>query len=106
MDRWTDGPMDRRGTPSMARCAPSVIRSSGHPVIQFSVRRYRPEIVAGHGDAWDRLADHALDRAHHRDLIRRHEGVGIALLRRTARATDSVHIILRLLRHVVVDDVT
>ena len=44
-----------------------------------SVRRDGAEVVSRHRDARDRLPDHALDRAHHRDLVGRHEGVRVAL---------------------------
>src|SRR6478735_8695852 len=36
------------------------------------------EVVTGHRYAWNLLADGPFDRPHHRDLVRRHEGIGIA----------------------------
>jgi hypothetical protein len=55
-----------------------------------SVRRDGAEVVTRHRDARDGLADHTLDRAHHRDLVRRHERVGVPFARRAPRTADAV----------------
>ena len=57
------------------------------------------------GDARYLLSDHALDGAHHRDLVRRHERERVTGRRRASRSPDAVDVILGLLRHVVVDHV-
>src|SRR5205814_8546055 len=63
------------------------------------------EVVTRDGDAWDLLADGPLDGAHHRDLVRRHESVRVPGCRGAARPTDTVHVVLGLLRNIIVDDV-
>src|SRR5690348_17346981 len=65
----------------------------------------RSEIEARNRDARDLLTDHALDGAHHRDLVRCHEREGVAIRRRPPRAANAVHVVLGLLRHIVIDDV-
>src|SRR5687768_11236326 len=69
-----------------------------------SIRRDAPEIEPGHRDPWNWLADQALDRANHGDLVRRHERVRVAVPGRTPCSADAMHVVLWLLRHVVVDD--
>src|SRR3954468_21616161 len=64
----------------------------------------RAEIVAGHRDARNLLSDGSLDGADHRDLVGRHERVSISGRRGPTGATDSVHVVLGLLRDVIVDD--
>ena len=70
-----------------------------------SIRRDRPEVVTRHRDSRNRLADHSLNRAHHRDLVGSHESIRVAFLRGAPGAANTVHVVLGLLRHVIVDHV-
>src|SRR5215207_5189274 len=92
------------GRPSRWR-QPRAATAEGVGALARSVRGDGTEVVPWHRDARYLLADHALDRAHHRDLVRRHEGERVARREGAPRTADAVHVVFRLLRNVVVDDV-
>src|SRR3954471_2425027 len=64
------------------------------------------EIISGHRDPRDLLPNGPLDCTYHRNFVGRHEGEGVARSRRSAGPADAVNVVFRLLRNVVVDDVT
>src|SRR4051812_19180499 len=69
------------------------------------IRRDSPEIKARYRYPRDRLPNHSLDLTNHRDLVGRHERKRVAFLRGPPSSSNAVNVILRLLRHVIVDDV-
>src|SRR4051812_12373132 len=64
-----------------------------------------PKVEPRHRNPGNRLADDAFYGANHRDLVGRHEGEGVAFLGGATGAADAMDVVLRLLRHIVVDDV-
>src|SRR5688572_7088931 len=72
---------------------------------RFVSNRNGAKIVSWNRDPGDLLSDNALDRSHHGNLIGRHESEGVTGCCRAASSANAMNVILRLLRHVIVDDV-
>ena len=52
------------------------------------------------------MPDKSFDRLQRRQFLAVHQGERVADILRAAGAADAMHVILRMLRHVVIDDVT
>src|SRR5204863_5317230 len=83
-----------------ADCAPSAGRRFGFKQCSVQVRKVL-ELQSR-----DFLADKMFDRLQGRQLLAVHEREGVADLLRTPSSSDPVNIILGVLWHIVIDDVT